>query len=176
MTAKHNDLADLFHHQLKDLHDAERHAGKLLAKMGKVAIGESLRKVLDERHDAAAARSARLDGVFAAIDKKVHDGRCDVLDGLADETKTLMNDFDGGPALDPALISSALAAEHYLLARTTALSGWATQLGHAAVGPALAENLVDLRSSVGRWPSFDAAAPALSEPLTPKRAALLGIG
>lgn len=184
MASKHKTLHDLFHHQLKDLYFAERHAAKILVRMAKAADADELRAALDKRHDDRTVHIERLEGIFEALDKKAHGVPCEAMQGLVEETKTLIDDFEPGPVLDAGLMGAAQAIEHYLIARYTVLTLWGGQLGLAAARPA-ETTLAEARTALEAWTALARTAAAVTphqmspggaEPLSLKEAALVGLG
>lgn len=181
MASKHKTLHELFHHQLKDLYFAERHAAKILVKMAKAADAEGLRVALDRRHDDGTVHIERLEAIFEALDRKAHGVPCEAMQGLVEETKTLIEDFEPGPVLDAGLVAAAQAIEHYVIARYTALTVWGAQLGLAVARPA-ETTLAEAQTALETWTALARATapddphPRGGEPLSLKEAALVGLG
>lgn len=182
MASKHKTLHELFHHQLKDLYFAERHAAKILVRMARAADAEALRAALEKRHDDRTLHVERLEAVFEALDKKAHGVPCEAMQGLVEETRTLIDDFEPGPVLDAGLLAAAQAIEHYVIARYTALTLWAGRLGLTAARPA-ETTLAEAKAALEGWTALartatapDPAPPHGTEPLSLKEAALVGLG
>lgn len=184
MASKHKTLHELFHHQLKDLYFAERHAAKILVKMAKAADADGLRAAFDKRHDDRTVHIERLEAIFDALDKKAHGVPCEAMQGLVEETRTLIDDFEPGPVLDAGLLAAAQAIEHYVIARYTVLTLWGGQLGLAAARPA-ETTLAEARTALEGWAALARTATATAsdhptsrgpEPLSLKEAALVGLG
>ena len=128
MTAKTKTLHDLFLHQLRDVHYAERHGAKMLGKLGKAASDEALASTLDGFSRQLHDRAEHLDGVFEALGKKAHGVPCEAMQGLVEEAKDLLDEFEDSEALDAGLLAAAQAIAHYGVARYGALMAWGGQL------------------------------------------------
>ena len=77
---------------------------------------------------------ARLEKVFAIIDKKPQAKTCDAIVGITDEGAEIMKEYKGSPALDAGLLAAAQAVEHYEISRYGTMKTWAQELGlHDAV-------------------------------------------
>jgi ferritin-like metal-binding protein YciE len=72
---------------------------------------------------------ARLEEVFAAIDKRPQGKTCDAIIGITDEGAEIMKEYKGSPALDAGLLAAAQAVEHYEISRYGTLKTWASELG-----------------------------------------------
>ena len=66
---------------------------------------------------------------------------CEAIIGIIDEAKENMEEFGDSEALDPALVASGQAVEHYEIARYGTLKAWAKQLGHEDAAKPLDETL-----------------------------------
>jgi ferritin-like metal-binding protein YciE len=74
-------------------------------------------------------RRARLEKVFAIIDKKPQAKTCDAIVGITDEGAEIMKEYKGSPALDAGLLAAAQAVEHYEISRYGTMKTWAQELG-----------------------------------------------
>lgn len=129
MADKEKKLDDLFLDTLKDIYFAEKQILRALPKMAKSADSDELRKAFEEHHSETEEQVQRLERVFELIDKPARGKTCEAIQGLVEEGKEIMEEFDGSDALDAGLISAAQAVEHYEIARYGALKTWAQQLG-----------------------------------------------
>ena len=71
----------------------------------------------------------RLDEVFALIEETPRGKTCEAINGLIDEGKEIMSDFNNSPAHDAGLLAAAQAVEHYEISRYGTLRTWAEKLG-----------------------------------------------
>jgi ferritin-like metal-binding protein YciE len=122
-------LDDLFHDTLKDIYFAEKKILATLPKMAKAAQSPDLKKAFEKHRGETEGHVARLEKVFAAIDKKPQAKTCDAIVGITDEGAEIMKEYKGSPALDAGLLAAAQAVEHYEISRYGTLKAWAQELG-----------------------------------------------
>lgn len=127
--AKQKKLEDLFHDTLKDIYFAEKKILTTLPKMEKAAESEELKKAFAKHRTETEGQIARLEKVFAAIDKEPHGKTCAAIVGITDEGAEIIEDYEGSPALDAGLLAAAQAVEHYEISRYGTLKTWANELG-----------------------------------------------
>jgi ferritin-like metal-binding protein YciE len=129
MAQKSKGLEELFHDTLKDIYFAEKKILATLPKMSKAAQSPELKAAFEKHHGETEQHVARLEKVFATIDKKPQGKTCEAIVGITDEGAELMKEYKGSPALDPALLAAAQAVEHYEISRYGTLKTWANELG-----------------------------------------------
>jgi ferritin-like metal-binding protein YciE len=122
-------LDDLFYDTLKDIYFAEKKILATLPKMAKAAQSPDLKKAFEKHRGETEGHVARLEKVFAAIDKKPQAKTCDAIVGITDEGAEIMKEYKGSPALDAGLLAAAQAVEHYEISRYGTLKTWAQELG-----------------------------------------------
>jgi ferritin-like metal-binding protein YciE len=122
-------LDELFHDTLKDIYFAEKKIIATLPKMAKAAQSPDLKKAFEKHRGETEGHVARLEKVFAAIDKKPQAKTCDAIVGITDEGAEIMKEYKGSPALDAGLLAAAQAVEHYEISRYGTLKTWAQELG-----------------------------------------------
>jgi ferritin-like metal-binding protein YciE len=122
-------LDELFHDTLKDIYFAEKKILATLPKMAKAAQSADLKKAFEKHRGETEGHVARLEKVFAAIDKKPQAKTCDAIVGITDEGAEIMKEYKGSPALDAGLLAAAQAVEHYEISRYGTLKTWAQELG-----------------------------------------------
>ncbi len=122
-------LDELFHDTLKDIFFAEKKILATLPKMAKAAQSPELKKAFEKHRGETEGHVARLEKVFAAIDKKPQAKTCDAIVGITDEGAEIMTEYKGSPALDAGLLAAAQAVEHYEMSRYGTLRTWAQELG-----------------------------------------------
>jgi ferritin-like metal-binding protein YciE len=127
MTTK--DLNALFLDTLKDIYYAEKQIYKSLPKMAKAATSQDLQAAFTRHHDETEGQIERLEKIFELLDKPARGKKCDAIEGILDEGKEIMEEYDGEPALDAGLLAAAQAVEHYEISRYGTLRTWANQLG-----------------------------------------------
>jgi ferritin-like metal-binding protein YciE len=122
-------LDELFHDTLKDIYFAEKKILATLPKMEKAAQAPALKRAFAKHKTETEGHVARLEKVFAAINKKPQAKTCDAIVGITDEGAEIMKEYKGSPALDAGLLAAAQAVEHYEISRYGTLKTWANELG-----------------------------------------------
>lgn len=131
-----NTLEDLFLHELKDVYSAEKQLLKALPKMAKAASSENLKAAFEEHLEQTQGQVERLEQIFQELGKSPRGPKCEAMEGLIEEGKSLMEE-DAEPAVgDAALICAGQKVEHYEIATYGTLKTWAQLLGY--------ENAVEL--------------------------------
>ena len=133
-------LDELFHDTLKDIYFAEKKILATLPKMEKAAQDPALKRAFAKHKTETEGHVARLEKVFAAIDKKPQAKTCDAIVGITDEGAEIMKEYKGSPALDAGLLAAAQAVEHYEISRYGTLKTWANELGIERCGRASGSN------------------------------------
>lgn len=123
------DLSDLLEHALKDMYYAEKKIYKALPKMIRAAQDPALKDGLSTHRDETANQIETLEEIFAAMGKRPKAEKCDAIDGILEESTSLLEDFKGSTALDAAIIFSAQAVEHYEITRYGSMQAYAKVLG-----------------------------------------------
>src|ERR1022692_5034758 len=129
MAKEAKQLDTLFHDTLKDIYFAEKKILATLPKMEKAAQAGKLKKTFAKHRTETEGHVARLEKVFAIIDKKPQAKTCDAIVGITDEGAEIMKEYKGSPALDAGLLAAAQAVEHYEISRYGTLRTWAQELG-----------------------------------------------
>ena len=124
------DLNELFLDTLKDIYYAEKQIYKSLPKMAKAANSDQLRAAFEKHHGETKDQIARLEQIFEMLDKPARGKKCDAIEGILDEGKEIMDEYEDTPALDAGLLAAAQAVEHYEISRYGTLRTWADKLGH----------------------------------------------
>jgi ferritin-like metal-binding protein YciE len=123
------DLNALFLDTLKDIYYAEKQIYKSLPKMAKAAQSAQLRAAFEKHHDETEGQIERLEQVFELLGKPARGKKCDAIEGILDEGKEIMDEYEDAPALDAGLLAAAQAVEHYEISRYGTLKTWAGKLG-----------------------------------------------
>jgi ferritin-like metal-binding protein YciE len=137
------DLKALFLHQLKDVYSAEQAILKALPQMAQAAQSEELRGAFAVHLEETEEQVRRLDRVFQVLGGKPEGVECKAIRGIIEEGQEVLQEFEGGDALDAGLIAAAQAVEHYEITRYGTLLAWAKQLGLSEAEELLKETLVE---------------------------------
>lgn len=125
-------LNDLFVHELKDIHSAERQITKALPKLARAATDPKLRKAFEGHLAETKQQIELLDKIFDSIDATPGRHICKAMQGLIEEGQELIEkeqDKADPAVFDAALIGAAQRVEHYEIAAYGCAVSYAEQLG-----------------------------------------------
>jgi ferritin-like metal-binding protein YciE len=137
------DLNALFLDTLKDIYYAEKQIYKSLPKMAKAARSDQLRAAFEKHHDETEGHIERLEQIFELLGKPARGKKCDAIEGILDEGKEVMDEYEDMPALDAGLLAAAQAVEHYEISRYGTLKAWADKLSLGDAGKLLGQTLAE---------------------------------
>lgn len=121
-------LKDLFEDGLKDIYWAEKALVKALPKMGKNATSPKLKKAITDHLAQTETHVQRLEACFEAIDKKAIAKKCDAMEGLLEEGKSILEETAPGDVRDAGIIAASQKVEHYEIATYGTLAAFAKVL------------------------------------------------
>jgi ferritin-like metal-binding protein YciE len=122
------ELKDLFEDSLKDIYWAEKALVKVLPTMMKNATDEKLKSAIENHIGETETQIERLEECFKAIGKKAQAKKCDAMQGLLDEGKSIMEETEPGTVRDAGIIAAAQKVEHYEIATYGTLAAFAKVL------------------------------------------------
>lgn len=131
------ELKELFEDALKDIYWAEKALTKAIPKMHKNATSEKLKDVLAEHLTETEQQIKRLEEVFRLIGKKAVAKKCDAMEGLIEEGKSILEETTLGAVRDTGIIAAAQKIEHYEIATYGTLVAWAETLGEQEIADLL---------------------------------------
>ncbi|NVM92870.1 ferritin-like metal-binding protein YciE [Variovorax sp. SG517] len=149
-------VMDLFVHEISDTHNAEKQMTRSLPKLARAATDPELSQAFEDHLEETRAQVERLEQVAELCGFKIKRVKCDGMEGLVEETMSLVDLIGKGPVLDAALIGAAQKAEHYEIAGYTSLSLMAKKLGFA-------EAVVLLQASLAEEQATDKRLGLLAE-------------
>ena len=110
-------LEKFFTDQLKDIYYAEQHLVKALPEMQKASTTEELEDAFQEHLKQTERHVKRLEKVFQLLNQKPEAKKCEAIEGLIKESKTIISETkEGTMTRDAALIIAAQKVEHYEIA------------------------------------------------------------
>jgi ferritin-like metal-binding protein YciE len=121
-------LHELFRDTLKEVYFAEKKILSTLPKMMKAATSSDLKAAFEKHRGETEGQISRLEKVFSLIEVKPTGKTCDAIMGIVKEGEEVIEDYNGSPALDAALLAVAQAIEHYEISRYGTLRTWAEEL------------------------------------------------
>ena len=92
--------------------------------MANAANFDQLRAAFEKHHDETEGQIGRLEQIFELLGKPARGKKCDAIEGILDEGKEIMEEYEGEPALDAGLLAAAQAVE---------TMGWLAALGWAGI-------------------------------------------
>lgn len=137
------DLRDFLIDGLKDLYWAEKALVKNLPIMAKNATSPKLKMSIEKHLQETENQVTRLEDTFKALDEKAEAVKCDAMDGLLKEAKSIMEETEPGPVRDAAIIAAAQKVEHYEIASYGTMATYAELLGLKEVKSLLGATLAE---------------------------------
>lgn len=122
-------LTELFEDGLKDIYWAERALIKAIPLMAKNATSPELIDALNNHLIETEEQVSRLEQVFDSIGKKATAKKCDAMEGLIEEGKSILEETEPGVVRDAGIISATQKIEHYEIATYGTLRQFAETLG-----------------------------------------------
>ena len=114
---KQSMLERFFTAQLKDIYYAEQQLMKALAEMKNAATTEELEDAFEDHRKQTERHIQRLEKVFQMIGLEAEGKKCEAMDGLIKEAKSIISETkEGSMTRDAALIIAAQKVEHYEIA------------------------------------------------------------
>ncbi len=135
-------LEEFFLDSLKDIYWAEKALTKALPKMAKSATSTELKDALNDHLEVTKKQVERLEQVFEKLGKKAQAKKCDAMQGLVEESESIIDETkDDTLTRDAALIIAAQKAEHYEIATYGGLAQLARTMNKPDLAKLLDETL-----------------------------------
>jgi ferritin-like metal-binding protein YciE len=122
-------MQDLYLHELKDIHNAEKQILQVLPKMAQAATHQELRRAFEEHQQVTQEQVRRLETIFDDLGEKPGGKKCKGMEGLLEEGREVLEEDADPDVRDAALIASAQRVEHYEIAAYGTARTYAQQLG-----------------------------------------------
>lgn len=127
---KHTLLEKMFVDMLKDMYWAEQHLIPALEEMQKNAITDELQDAFEDHLLVTHKHVSRLEKVFKLMGEEAKGKKCEAMEGLTKEAKSIMNETkERTMTRDAALIIAAQKVEHYEIASYGSLVQIARTIG-----------------------------------------------
>jgi ferritin-like metal-binding protein YciE len=137
-------LEKFFLDQLKDIYYAEHQLLKALNEMKSAATTEELEDAFENHQKQTERQIKRLEQVFQLLEQKPEGKKCEAIEGLIKEAKSIINETkEGTMTRDAALIIAAQKAEHYEIATYGGLVQLALTLGKNRAANLLDKTLLE---------------------------------
>lgn len=103
---------------------------KALPKMQSAATSEELQNAFESHLEQTEEHAARLEEIFQVLEEKPQGKKCDAMEGLVSEGKTIVEETEEGTAnRDVGLVMAAQKIEHHEIALYGSLAQLAKTLG-----------------------------------------------
>ena len=123
-------LEKMFLNMLKDIYWAEQHLVPNLEEMQKNATTEELQDAIEDHILQTKKHVSRLEKVFRSLGEEPKGKKCEAMEGLTKEAKSIMGETkEGTMTRDAALIIAAQKVEHYEIATYGSLVQIARTIG-----------------------------------------------
>jgi len=123
-------LQKFFLEQVKDMYYAEQELLKAMPEIKNAATTEELEDAIEEHMQQTRRHVKRLEKVFSMIGQKPEGKRCEAMDGLIKECKTIIRETEeNSMTRDAALIIAQQKIEHYEIASYGGLIALALTMG-----------------------------------------------
>jgi ferritin-like metal-binding protein YciE len=141
---KENPLEKFFLDQLKDIYYAEQQLLKGLKDMKAASTTEELEDAFDNHRQQTERHITRLEKVFSMMGKEPEGKKCEAMDGLLKEAKSIIEETkEGTMTRDAALIIAAQKVEHYEIATYGGLVQLAVTMGKNRAAELLDKTLTE---------------------------------
>ena len=138
---KLDSMADLFLHELRDLHSAEKQLVAALPKMAKKASSPELKDAFETHLEQTKEHVERLETIFKDLELPVGRQKCKAMEGLIEEAAELLEEDAEDSIRDAAMIGAAQRVEHYEIAGYGTTRTFAEMLGHTNAAELLQQTL-----------------------------------
>jgi len=140
-------LEDLFIHELKDLHSAEKQLSKALPRLLDTAQDEKLKATLHYHVVQNSSHIEQLAQVGSKLKTNLDGVKCKAMEGLIKECEDMMIEDADSEVKDAGLIGCIQRIEHYKIAGYGTARHYAKRLDHPSVAEKLEAILTEEKSS-----------------------------
>jgi ferritin-like metal-binding protein YciE len=140
-------LKDLYIHELKDLHSAEKQITKALPKMAEAASSDELATAFREHLDQTHEHIWRLKKILGRHGESFRGPKCKGMDGLLKESAEMIETDAEDDVRDAGLISTAQRVEHYEIAAYGCAQTYAELIGDNEGPPLLKATLTEEKAT-----------------------------
>lgn len=140
-------LDDLFLDTLTDIYYAEKRILKTLPKLAKGAKAMELSAAFEKHRAETEVQVERLEQIFDTMGIRARGKSSPAIDGFVEESKEILEEYEGSSALDAGLVAAAQAVGHYEISRYGTLVAWAEHLGMSAAVKLLKATLAEEKAT-----------------------------
>lgn len=136
-----NNLEDLFHHQLKDIYNAEQQLISALPTMVENSSNEQLREAFEEHLEETKGHKQRLDEIGKELGIDLTGETCKAMKGLIKEAEEFISENPDLDVKDAGIIANAQRVEHYEISAYGTAVTFAKALGYDDAAELLQQTL-----------------------------------
>ena len=140
-------LKDLYIHELKDLHSAEKQITKALPKMAEAASNDELATAFREHLDQTHEHIWRLQKILGRHGESLRGPKCKGMGGLLEEGAEMIETDAEDKVRDAGLISTAQRVEHYEIAAYGCAETYAELIGDSEGASLLRATLTEEKAT-----------------------------
>ncbi len=134
-------IKDLLELSLQDTYSAENQILAALPELEDAATSPKLKQAFRTHIEQTERQVERLEEVCEMLGVEPDGESCAAMEGLVEEADDLMEELEGGPVLDAALIGAAQKVEHYEMAAYGTLCSMLRAMGQTKAVDLLAQTL-----------------------------------
>lgn len=127
--ARQESLQTLYVNELRDLMSAEHMILKALPELSDSASHTGLKDTFRLHEQQTRQHVDRLQQIFSMLGIEAEEKRCRGMEGIIEEGKETLKEYDDTDVLDAAIIAAAQRAEHYEIAAYGCVRTYANVLG-----------------------------------------------
>lgn len=127
---KLKNLESLFHHQLKDLYNAEIQLAEALPQLRKQVSNQRLNNAFTAHQKETENHKKRLTDIAKTLDIDLSGETCKAMKGLINEAKSFIEDDADEMVQDAGIIANAQRIEHYEISAYGTALRYAKTLKH----------------------------------------------
>lgn len=124
-------LYDLYLHELRDLHSAEKQILRALPGVLRHTSSKKLRETIDEHLKETRTHVERLEELLEGHDRSSRRAHCRGMNGLIEEAQEWLDAEAGAEVMDAGIIAALQRVEHYEIAGYGCARSYAGLLGLA---------------------------------------------
>lgn len=134
-------LRKLLEDGLKEMYNAEKQLVKAIPEMAKACESEELQDAFNDHLEQTRKQVERLEKVFTRLKMEPGEKTCRAMEGLIEEGRQLIAEYEENAVRDAALIIGAQKIEHYEIAAYGSLCELADVLGYQKIADVLDRSL-----------------------------------
>jgi ferritin-like metal-binding protein YciE len=140
-------LHQLFLDELSELYNVEQQLTKALPELVEAAHSDQLKAAIEEHLTETEGHVQRLEEAFQSLGEKPRQKTGMAMQGLVEAATELLQEQQGKPSLDAAIIAAAQKVEHYEIASYGTVLSWAEQMGHTEAASLLSRTLEEEKAA-----------------------------